>query len=189
MILVAAVLIGLAAGILRARAGGREYRVFELRATLLVLVAFIPQLLIFFLPFSRTLIPTNIASILHITSLLALIVFSFFNIQKTSFWPIITGFLMNALVIVLNGGWMPISPDTMQKINAGTWQIGNRVGFSKDILLQRDETRLWFLSDRFTLPAWLNYQVAFSLGDIFIFVGIISLLWSLGGAKKDKVKE
>ena len=186
MVFVVAVLVGLVAGVIRARVGGREYRVYDLKAAGLVLLAFIPQFLIFYLPFTRSRIPSHTASILHIASLIILVVFSLFNIRKVSFWPITAGFLLNALVILLNGGWMPISPETIQKIGAGTWQIGNRVGFSKDLLLPRAETRLWFLSDRFTLPTWLNYRVAFSLGDILIFIGVIWLLWSLGGSKSEK---
>lgn len=189
MVLVVAVLVGATAGLCRARLGKRAYRVYDLKATALVLLAFIPQLFIFFLPSTRTRIPDTTASILYIGSLVLLIVFSFFNIRKPGFWPITGGFLLNALVILLNGGWMPISPATVQRLLPGTpestWKIGERIGYSKDVLLPVENTRLWFLSDRFTLPAWINYQVAFSLGDIFIFVGVIWLLWSLGAAKNE----
>lgn len=185
MILLLAVVLGLTAGLCRARIGKRKYRYEELKAPLLVLVAFIPQYLIFFLPSTRALIPNRLASILYIGSLIPLIVFAFLNIRINSFWPISAGFLMNALAIVLNGGWMPISPNMVQKLHPhsaeGAWRIGERLGHSKDIVLQPEATRLWFLSDRFSLPEWLNYQVAFSLGDIFIFAGVALLLWSLGG--------
>lgn len=193
MVLVVAVLVGLAAGLCRARLGKREYRVYDLKATTLVLLAFIPQFFIFFLPQTRTRIPNSTASILFIVSLVILIVFSLFNIRKTSFWPITGGFLLNALVILLNGGWMPISPTMVQRLlpdlPQSTWQVGERLGFSKDVVLAPEDTRLWFLSDRFTLPNWSTYQVAFSLGDILLFAGTIWLLWSLGGPKNETVKE
>ncbi len=193
MVLVVAVLVGLAAGLCRARLGKREYRVYDLKATGLVLLAFIPQLFIFFLPSTRTRIPNTTASILFIGSLIVLIVFSLFNIRKPSFWPITGGFLMNALVILLNGGWMPISPAMVQLLLPGTpestWKVGERLGFSKDVVLLPETTRLWFLSDRFTLPGWINYQVAFSAGDILIFAGVIWLLWSLGGPKNETKQE
>ena len=185
MILVVAVLVGLAAGLCRARLRKREYRVYDLKATTLVLLAFIPQFFIFFLPSTRARIPDTTASILFIGSLIVLIVFSLFNIRKPGFWPITGGFLLNALVILLNGGWMPISPAMVQRLlpdtAANAWRVGERLGFSKDIVLLPENTRLWFLSDRFSLPGWLNYQVAFSPGDIIICAGIIWLLWSLGG--------
>lgn len=193
MVLVVAVLVGIAAGLCRARLGKREYRVYDLKATGLVLLAFIPQFFIFFLSQTRTHIPNSTASILFIVSLVILIVFSLFNIRKTSFWPITGGFLLNALVILLNGGWMPISPTMVQRLlpdlPQSTWQVGERLGFSKDVVLAPEDTRLWFLSDRFTLPNWSTYQVAFSLGDILLFAGTIWLLWSLGGPKNETVKE
>lgn len=189
MILLVAVLVGLTAGFCRAWIGKRKYRVYDLKASSLVLLAFIPQFFIFFLPSTRGQISDRFASILYISSLIILIIFSLFNIRKPSFWPISAGFLMNSLVIFLNRGWMPISPEMIQKLNpnaaGGSWQIGKRLGFSKDIVLMPETTRLWLLSDRFSLPAWVNYQVAFSFGDILIFLGVIWLFWSIGGKKND----
>jgi hypothetical protein len=156
-----------------------------LKAPALVLLAFLPQFLIFYLPSTRSRIPETTASILFVSSLTILIAFSLLNIRKTSFWPVIAGFLLNVAVILSNGGWMPISPQTAQKImpagSVDLLKIGQRIGYSKDILLTREETRLWFLSDRLTLPQWVNYGVAFSVGDLLLFIGIIWLLWSLGG--------
>jgi hypothetical protein len=185
MVLVAAVIIGSLLGIGRAWINKQEYRVYDLKAPALVLLAFLPQFLIFYLPSTRSRIPETTASILFISSLTILIAFSLLNIRKTSFWPVIAGFLLNVAVILLNGGWMPISPQTAQKImpagSVDLLKIGQRIGYSKDILLTREETRLWFLSDRLTLPQWVNYGVAFSVGDLLLFIGIIWLLWSLGG--------
>ncbi|HOW91507.1 MAG TPA: DUF5317 domain-containing protein [Anaerolineaceae bacterium] len=192
MVLVTAVLIGLILGLGRAWINKQNYRVYDLRAPGLVLLAFIPQFLIFFLPATRSRIPDRTASILFISSLIILIAFSIFNIRKTSFWPVTAGFLLNAGVILLNGGWMPISPAMVQKLFPAaepSWKVGERLGFSKDILLNPEMTRLWFLSDRFTLPDWIHYRVAFSAGDLLIFIGIVWLLWSLGGKAKDKIKE
>lgn len=193
MVLVAAVIIGLMLGIGRAWINKREYRVYDLKAPGLVLLAFIPQFLIFYLPVTRTKIPESTASILFVSSLVTLIAFSLLNIRKTSFWPVTAGFMLNVVVILLNGGWMPISPLTVQKIlpseSVDALQTGHRIGYSKDILLTREETRLWFLSDWLTLPEWINYRVAFSLGDLLLFIGIIWLLWSLGGKVSEVHKE
>jgi len=193
MILVPAVIIGLILGISRAWIGKREYRVYDLKAPGLVLLAFIPQFFIFFLPATRSKIPNLSASILFVSSLLILFVFSIFNIRKTSFWLVAAGYLLNTLVILLNGGWMPVSPQTAQKIlpvsSTEILEIGERVGYSKDILLLPEETSLWFLSDWLTLPGWINYKAAFSVGDLFIFFGVIWLLWSLGGKEKELYKE
>lgn len=193
MVLVAAVIIGSLLGIGRAWVNKREYRVFDLKVPWLVLLAFIPQFLIFYLPSTRSRIPETTASILFVSSLIVLIAFSLLNIRKTSFWPVTAGFLLNVVVILANRGWMPISPQTAQKIlpagSVDVLQIGQRIGYSKDILLTREETRFWFLSDRLTLPQWVNYGVAFSVGDLLLFIGVIWLLWSLGGKASEFHKE
>ena len=188
MILVAAVLIGVVAGLIRSRIGKREYRFYELNAPILVLIAFIPQFFGFVLPTTRVLISDQLAAILLVSSLILLLIFCTLNLKKLSFIPIIGGFLCNFLVIVLNGGLMPISPETIHKLipnaSEGLWTLGNRLGNGKDIVLQTSQTVLPFLSDRFVTPQWLNYPVAFSLGDIFISAGVIWLLWSLGAPEK-----
>ena len=192
MILVAAVLVGLIAGLCRAWIGKRNYRVFELKYPVLVLVAFIPQYFAFFAPKTRELLSNNLVAILLVSSLIILFGFSLLNIHKPAFWPISFGFLLNFLVIALNGGIMPISPVTVNKLNPGsetTWMIGQRFGFSKDIVLSPELTKLAFLSDQFTITNVLGYNVAFSLGDTFIALGVILLLWMLGGESKLKTKE
>jgi hypothetical protein len=192
MILLIAVAVGLTAGFLRALVGKQPYRVYELKWPALVLAAFIPQYFAFFNPNTRTQLSGNLVSILLVSSLIILLAFSLLNIHKISFMPITLGFLLNFPVIMLNGGLMPISPDTVRKLLPGQdaqWVVGQRLGYGKDIILQPEMTRLWFLSDRFMLPDWLQYPVAFSLGDVLIAAGVIWLLWSLGGKAKGKLQE
>ncbi len=88
---------------------------------------------------------------------------------------------------------MPISPETIQRLLpnalAELLQTGQRLGTGKDIVLNEKDTILPFLSDRFVTPTWLNYPVAFSLGDILISIGVIWLLWSMGGPQTQKGTE
>ena len=192
MILAYAVLIGLVAGLCRAKIKKRPYRVYELQYSVLVFLAFVPQFFAFFLPSTRQLFSDNVVSILLISSLIILLIFSLFNIQKPSFWPISFGFFANFLVIILNGGFMPISLETVDKLllnSTGNWIVGQRLGYSKDIILTPSLTRLYFLSDRLTLPDWINYRAAFSVGDLFIAAGVLWLLWMLGGETKQVLQE
>ena len=193
MVLIVAVFAGLIAGLLRTWVKKREYRIYELKAPGIVLLAFIPQFFAFFLPATRVLFSDQLASICLVSSQVLLLLFSLLNLKKLSFAPIILGFLANFFVIILNGGWMPISPETVNRLvpNApnGLWTLGHRLGYGKDILLQESQTILPIFSDRIVTPQWMNFPVAFSLGDILISIGVIWLLWSLGGPEKQKVME
>ncbi len=100
----------------------------------------------------------------------------------------LVGLMLNLIVIVANGGWMPISPETASHLVgntvAQTFALGSRLG-QKDILLASQNMRLAFLADRFLLPSWFPYKAAFSLGDVFIAVGILWLLAKPASMQKE----
>lgn len=185
MILAAAVAIGLAAGLARAWVGKRSYRIVSLRLPGLVLFAFLPQWLAFYQSRSevRALLD-EWAPALLVGSQVVLFIFFWMNRKTAGFWLLGAGLALNLLVIATNGGLMPISPDTVRKVYPDVpddlWQVGERLGNGKDIVLLPSMTRFWFLSDRFLLPDWINYRVAFSLGDVFVALGAFWLLWTLG---------
>ena len=77
---------------------------------------------------------------------------------------------------------MPISPETLTIVHGDlTEEIINSRDFgSKSIVLATEETRLEWLSDRFTIPDRLPIQFAYSLGDLFLVVGAFWALWAGG---------
>jgi hypothetical protein len=192
MILGVAVAIGLLAGLIRAAVGKREYRVYDLKVPWLVLVAFIPQFVGFFLPSTMKFVDDAWAVVLLVVTQALLLLFALVNLKKLSFIPISLGFLANFLVILLNGGLMPISPETVLKLvpdaPKGFYTLGERLGYGKDRVLLESQTRLAFLDDRIVTPQWMHYPVAFSSGDLVISAGVIWLLWSLGGPEKSNVR-
>ena len=169
---------------MRAQIGKRVYRWVNLRKVWLVFVAVVPQILTFFLPPTRELIPDWLAASVLVLSQAILLVFVWLNRAKPGFWALGLGLGMNLLVILANKGWMPISPATVSRLVTGaahhSWEIGQRLGYSKDIVLTIQETHLWWLSDIFLLPKWSPIQVAFSIGDVLIAMGTIWLLWTMG---------
>jgi hypothetical protein len=188
MILVIAVIAGLLAGGLLAWLSNRRYEIPHIRYIWLVLIAFLPQLLVFYLPSTRKFIPDQWAIAGLISSQVLLLIFAWRNSfqirfrNRLGFWLLGLGLLLNLIVILLNGGLMPISPETVTRLvpdaAPGSWKIGSRLGTGKDIVLAVDQTRLWLLSDHLLLPL-PGRDVAFSLGDVIIATGafIVLCVW------------
>jgi len=193
MILLVAVIAGLVAVLIRSWISHEKFISFNIQAVWLVFAAFLPQYLAFSLPATRERIPDSWIPFILIGSQLLLLAFVWVNRKKPGMWAMGVGLFLNFLVISLNHGFMPLSPDTAQKlIEPGvtvSLTIGERVGYGKDILLPIENTKLWFLSDIFLVPQWLNYRTAFSVGDILISVGSFLFLWSLGDSSQRKSAE
>lgn len=184
MILLIAIIAGLVAGVVRAKIAGRDFCHPDLRMGWLLLIAVIPQLFSFHQPQTSQITPDEVASGILVGSQLILLVFAWINRKLPGFWALGLGLSLNFLVIVLNGGLMPISPETVYRLSPGavieSFHFSTRLGSSKDILLAIESTRLWWLSDCLVLPDWIPYRVAFSLGDIFIALGAFWLFWVHG---------
>jgi len=192
MILLLAVLAGFLVGLSRSCLYKQAYLGPNLQAVWFAVVAFLPQLFIAYMPTTRQLLNDGLASLSLLVSLSLFFVFAWFNRRLPGMPILIFGLLLNFVVIVANGGWMPISPhtanllagkDVLQFVN-----LGSRFG-EKDILLPVQNIHLEFLADRFLLPAWFPYKVAFSLGDVLISVGAFWLLAQPVLEKKSLDKE
>lgn len=179
VILLSALVAGLLAGWGWSRLRKRPYQVPNLQVGWLAALAFLPQIGMAYLPATRHLVSDGFVATSLIISLLLFLGFVWWNRQLPGMPILMSGLILNLLVMVANGGWMPIDPKTAsQLVGTNVLQIisaGSRFG-QKDILLLPQQIHFGVLADRFLLPAWFPYQVAFSLGDILIALGIFWLL-------------
>lgn len=189
MILLAAVALGLAVGLGMARLRRRPYQPPDLRHLWLVFLAFLPQFAILYIPGLRRQVSDGWAGILLTTSQFLLLGFAWLNRKQPGMSALLAGAALNFLVMTANGGFMPISPQTASRLVPieilEEIPAGNRFGV-KDILLEPADTRFEILADRFLPPAWSAYQVAFSLGDVFLAAGVFWLLVSPRKTSQDQ---
>jgi hypothetical protein len=145
----------------------------------LVLVAFLPQLVVAYLPVSHYLLPDWLAASSLSASLIVFLAFVWLNRRLPGMPILMIGLGLNLIVILANRGWMPISPQTASQLVGGnaiqSFSLGGRFG-QKDILLLPQDMHFEILADRFLIPDWFLYKAAFSLGDILIALGIFWLL-------------
>ena len=180
LILAAAVILGVLASLARHR-GQAVSRMasIPLHSAWLALLAVALQYPLLRAPFGPT-ERVSVEQVLFLASHLLLVAFVWRNRRLTGIQIVGLGVICNLLVILVNGGFMPISPETLVQINPGTnldqWLPGYHYGYSKDVILLREDTILWALSDILVLPPPFPWPTAFSLGDIFIGLGIVVLL-------------
>ncbi len=191
MILLAPAAAGLLTRLGQAWYRGHPYSFPHLQKAWLAPIAFLPQWLAFYLPVTRERIPDHLAAKLLILSFALLLIFAWINRTQSGFRLMGMGLILNLLVIAMNGGLMPISPEVLEALVPEECQaaleVGERLGSGKDVLLATSETWGWGLSDRFLLPDWLPTRAAFSLGDVLIACGAFWLLWAQGNTQGSRL--
>jgi hypothetical protein len=180
MILALAVALGLIGGLARYRSRILEHiAAIPLRSAWLAILALILQWPLLHAQ-SGPVQSVRVQQVLFLLSHVLLLVFVWLNRRLISIQIVGLGVICNLLVIAANGGLMPITPETLTRINSGTtldqWQADVHYAYSKDIILRRDGTRLWALADIFVIPPPFPQPVAFSVGDLLIGFGIVRLL-------------
>jgi hypothetical protein len=179
MILAAAVVSAVLIGLAR---GGRLRRLanLPLRWAWIALVAFGLQFYLIYFPepVNEGIFSTRVVVLMFSYVLLFAVVWR--NRALPGFWLIGLGFLSNFAVMLLNGGYMPITAESLAQVghsrNILSPEPGARVRATKDIVLPREQTFAWWLSDIFVLPPPFLIPRVFSLGDVFIALGAFQLI-------------
>lgn len=120
--------------------------------------------------------------VLFVLSYLLLLLFVAANWRRVGIAIIGVGLVMNLLPILANGGLMPVTPETIERVGVPHWlevaEEGEAIPGSKNVLLPREDTRFWPLSD---VLVWDNPTGirAFSVGDVVILFGLAVTLVEL----------
>jgi len=181
MILLVAALAGLFVALLR---GGtvRGLAFLPIRGRAVVIVAFLMQLPSLYFPAEKGSTRLNLQLCTLLLSYLLLLGVIWKNRNTSGFRAIGLGLLLNLTVMLANGGFMPIQPGVLENFGhqhmATKMESGYRVLHSKDVLLTREETRLWILSDVFAFDPPLLSPTAFSPGDVLIAAGAFLFIQS-----------
>lgn len=88
------------------------------------------------------------------------------NLDQAWLRVVAAGAALNLLVIVANGGVMPVDPAAFAAAGLSVVPVGT---YSNAVPLA--DVPLWFLGDRFATPAWLPFANVLSIGDLLIGVG------------------
>ena len=175
MFLLWAVLLGLLLGLLRHGSLANLARL-KLCGLWLILVALVIQLLIFPLGSAEPLIKVG-TGYLHLLSYLFLLAFIGLNWRYFEILVMGAGLALNFVVIAANGGYMPASAVALRRAGlervAAILEQGLHHG---NTILMGPKTRLNFLGDIFYVPSAVPLANAFSVGDLFLALGIILFL-------------
>ena len=109
---------------------------------------------------------------LQVLSYSLLIAGIFFNRKSKGFQLIFIGIMLNLIVIVVNGGRMPVDtsgfdPD-IYKVSLGILESGKNLTHG----MMRDSTRLWYLGDIIHFRSPYPFPKSLSIGDVFMMVGV-----------------
>ena len=179
MILAAAILAALVIGLLR---GGTLARLatLPLRWAWVAILAFGLQIYLIYFPelVSQGLFSLRVILLIFSYALLLIVVWQ--NRKLPGVWIMGLGFLANFAVMLLNGGYMPITPEALAQVghsrNALSSETGARVRATKDIVLPREATVAWWLADIFVLAPPFPIPSVFSPGDALIAIGAFLLI-------------
>ncbi|MFZ3102618.1 MAG: DUF5317 domain-containing protein [Desulfitobacteriaceae bacterium] len=113
-----------------------------------------------------------VSPVFDTTSYFLLLIFTLCNWSMSGMRVLAFGILLNTLVIVLNGGVMPVDPTFLPEASRKVLIEGQGTHG-----LMTSTTRISVLADRFYLAIpGFNMQV-FSVGDIFIDIGSLLLVF------------
>jgi hypothetical protein len=162
MFILYAVLLGLVAGRLM---GGELERLAQLRLRWSAAIAFglVAQLAIFSAPVAERV--GELGPYLYVASTLVVTAAVLRNAAIPGMSLVAAGALANLVAVVVNGGFMPASPDALAAAGRAAPAVYSNTAVTSS-------PWFWPLTDIFALPSWMPLANVFSVGDVLIGLGI-----------------
>ena len=171
--------------------GGRPERLarVSIRWAWLAPLVFAAQAYLIYYPASRAEGLLSIRALVMVISYGLLIPLMWVNRCLPGMKLIALGLALNFTVMLANGGYMPITREALTQSGLAHLILGEQPGArvlnTKDVLLPRDATRLWWLSDIFVIPPSAPISGVFSVGDVVIAAGAFWFLYKHMHASTD----
>jgi hypothetical protein len=188
MLYLLAIVLGVAAGL---GAGGKISNMldFKIRKAWLIIAALLLQIGAQVALQKGVLIEDVLVVILNIAVYSLLLGAFWYNRHYAGMIIIAAGSIMNALVMTVNAGKMPVSAELLHKLNlmdaASALESGRDI---KHVFID-STTRLPFLADIIHPPSFLSiFMQIVSIGDIVIAAGLLGLLFEIVSGRNKGVK-
>ena len=168
MFILYAVLIGLVLGfVLGGRLSGLA--TVDFHWPWLAIGGFVVQLVLFADPVSS--VVGGLGPPLYVASTGAVLVAVIRNIRIPGMALVAVGAGANLAAIVANGGFMPASEAAFAALGSGL-----NAGYTNSTIVA--DPALEPLTDVYSLPTWLPFANVFSIGDVFIAIGVVIVIVS-----------
>jgi hypothetical protein len=176
------IIVALLSGVIGLVRGGRFDNLTHLSIhwSALPLIALGLQILVIYGPGRSEAGAYSLSALLVLSSYALLMVAVLVNRQLPGMIALGLGAALNFLVILVNGGWMPVTAEhlTVSGLMSSSRILtsGQRVPFSKDVIMDGQEIHLRWLSDIFMIPKAGLLAMVFSVGDILMMLGLFRLI-------------
>jgi hypothetical protein len=176
------ILAALLSGIVAVLRGGRLNNLVSLsiRWSALPLLALGLQIIVIYGPARNEARPYSLPALLILASYGLLLATALVNQRLPGMALLGLGAALNFLVILVNGGWMPVTAELLAKAGfidtPSAVATGQRVLFTKDVIMVNQQIHLRWLSDVLVIPRAGLLSAVFSGGDVLMIVGLFHLI-------------
>jgi len=154
----------------------------------LILLACLMQAGLIFLGARKVKFVLDYSSYAMIFSYIVLLLAVWYNKKLKGMNFIALGIMFNFIVILANGGHMPVSLDSLYKVGLDNFALSLKEGIYVTHTLITEKTLFRFLADVIPLPPPFPDPSVVSVGDFLMFYGVFSLIQNAMVEKKQNIE-